>query len=1120
MKFTWVAKGITYLLLIVFTTILVTKVHAQTFSSPLIHNYSSKEYGAHTQNWCVVQDSLNLMYIGNNNGVVRYDGENWFLIETDGIVRSMVKSSLGEIYVGTQGNFGKLIFDSLGVQKYHSIYNSIRDSVVAADSIDFGDIWNTVELNGKIYFQSKQVVFEWNPITSKINYWLADTSSLGFHVAFAVEGELYVKYVRGEMLRLSGNELVGVNNSEEFGNYHVFAMLPYSKDTLLLGTYRNSMLKYSLSSGVISPFPTEADDFFNNNGIFNGRFLGNHKYFLGTLNGGGCIIDNHGRAVQYITANQGLQSAKVKQSWIDNDRNLWLALNNGFSKVEINSPWTVWNEDQGLDTKIYNTLLLDSHFLVATPVGAFYKKQSQEMFEPIEEIKGQTWGWEPYTKNDGSKAVVVANQNYIGSWDFEKLEIIKPEVQVYFVKPSQRFKNRYYYGTSNGLSAVEYTSEGWKYLGKFANIDVEMRELFELENGDLWVSSAYDGIYRLSNISEEFGEAQITIFDTLSGLSGMRESDFLWYKDTLYIGQDGGLFKYNPTLNTIEPSALFEQWIPNSDSTGFREFTFDNQGNLWVKTVPLRESVKYLHLLKKTGNQDDFEAISTPFKRIEFGEIIDLNYVNNFMYISSSEGLFVYNYSNEYTSDFAPTVAIRKIEEGEHNIIYNGIGKDLSNRDQFTFTYDRNSLRFHFSSPSYIQENSTEYSYFLEGFDQHWSDWTSDNHKEYTNLDPNDQYSFKIKSRNIFGLESEVSAVMFRINKPWYLEWYFLILYGLIAALIIYGLVKFNTARLKRKNELLERIVSERTKEIQEQKDQIESQKIQVEEANEELNQINEEILSQRDQIEHQNKTLTKQNHDILSSISYASKIQRAILPSKSLIDSNLPDSYFLYMPKDIVSGDFYWMETIGNKVLWAAVDCTGHGVPGAFMSILGSNGLKQIVRERGILKPSEILEQLTEHVINSMTELGDGKNLMDGMDIALCCWDKSTGVLEFSGAYNPLYLIRDKELVIYKGTRRPVGRHYVKKRKDFINHTIELQKGDLIYIFSDGYPDQFGGPTKDKFTYARLKQTILDSHALPMEEQEIMMRKTLEEWMQQGNEPQLDDICFIGVKVDSPTVV
>ena len=311
-------------------------------------------------------------------------------------------------------------------------------------------------------------------------------------------------------------------------------------------------------------------------------------------------------------------------------------------------------------------------------------------------------------------------------------------------------------------------------------------------------------------------------------------------------------------------------------------------------------------------------------------------------------------------------------------------------------------------------------------------------------------------------------------------------------------------------------------------------QKNIISEQNEELNQFIEEIEAQRDQIDEQNKDLEHKNSHIMSSIQYAKRIQEAILPSDELVRNNLAESFVLYKPKDIVSGDFYWMESIGQKVFWAAVDCTGHGVPGAFMSILGANGLKKIVSERHIYQPAEILTHLTEHVISSIKETKDGEEVKDGMDISLCCWDKEHNTLEWAGAYNPLFIVREapiynlaeksnfhpfdpeKEslggLYDVKATKRPIGRFKRKNIPDFENHTISLQQGDCIYVFTDGFADQFGGEDGSKYTTRKMREFVIKIYKKPMQEQLILLEQEFENW--RGKEEQLDDICIFGVKV------
>lgn len=258
--------------------------------------------------------------------------------------------------------------------------------------------------------------------------------------------------------------------------------------------------------------------------------------------------------------------------------------------------------------------------------------------------------------------------------------------------------------------------------------------------------------------------------------------------------------------------------------------------------------------------------------------------------------------------------------------------------------------------------------------------------------------------------------------------------------------------------------------------------------------------------IELMNGELQLKNKSITDSIVYAKRIQEAILPQDKFVKQSLPNSFILYKPKDIVSGDFYWMEQVEDSVLFAAVDCTGHGVPGAFMSIVGNNGLNRAVRENKNRNPEVILDVLNEYVIKAIQQ--QKADVKDGMDIALCNLNTKTNLLKYSGAFNPLYLIRDGVLKIYKGDRQPIG----DARRQFTQKEIDLQKDDICYIFTDGYADQFGGIKDKKFNLKRFKRTLLDIHTFPLDYQREQLERIFEEW--KGKKEQLDDICVIGFKV------
>ncbi|MFO0321419.1 MAG: SpoIIE family protein phosphatase [Bacteroidota bacterium] len=272
-----------------------------------------------------------------------------------------------------------------------------------------------------------------------------------------------------------------------------------------------------------------------------------------------------------------------------------------------------------------------------------------------------------------------------------------------------------------------------------------------------------------------------------------------------------------------------------------------------------------------------------------------------------------------------------------------------------------------------------------------------------------------------------------------------------------------------------------------------------------------EEVVKQKEEIEHKTKELETVFKQVTDSIHYAKRIQEAILPPLNFVKKVLPNSFILYKPKDIVSGDFYWVDKKADWSYFAAVDCTGHGVPGAFMSIVGYNLLKDILNNSDARSPSEIMDLMNIGVANTLHSGSSENQTKDGMDMTLCAINYDTLELQFSAAYNPLYIIRDNELLQFKADKFPVGM-FVGEKQNFTNNQIKLQKGDQLYVFSDGYADQFGGPKGKKFMAGGFRTLLSEMAKLPIDKQKVQLNQTIEKW--RGNLEQVDDILVIGIKI------
>jgi serine phosphatase RsbU (regulator of sigma subunit) len=394
--------------------------------------------------------------------------------------------------------------------------------------------------------------------------------------------------------------------------------------------------------------------------------------------------------------------------------------------------------------------------------------------------------------------------------------------------------------------------------------------------------------------------------------------------------------------------------------------------------------------------------------------------------------------------------------------------------DDLSFNYKNRSILFKVSAPFYAVPQTSKYQYYIEGIGINWSPWKTESNIAFQLLPPG-KYVMHIRALDILGKMSNEAVVSFIIRPPFWFSWWFLTLCGLTFASLISLIIWIRIMKLQKDKSLLEQKVWERTVVIKGQKDEIEVQK-----------------------------------QEIMDSILYAQRIQKAVLPSPEEIRKILPENFILFLPRDIVSGDFYWMTRKDEYSVFAAADCTGHGVPGAFMSMLGVSFLNEIVNESEKLKANLILEQLRRLVKTTLSQSYNAET-KDGMDIALCILNNKTKQLQYAGAFNPLYLIRDNNLMEIKGDRMPIGIYHYNET-DFTNNEIQLQKNDCLYIFSDGYVDQFGGKSGKKMLTKNLKETLLRIHKQPMQEQKDILNETLDQW--KGDYKQVDDILIMGLRI------
>ena len=493
----------------------------------------------------------------------------------------------------------------------------------------------------------------------------------------------------------------------------------------------------------------------------------------------------------------------------------------------------------------------------------------------------------------------------------------------------------------------------------------------------------------------------------------------------------------------------------------------DDNNNIWVghKTGLSRIrtndfTVKQLPRIE--GMADNYQFNPNSVVKDQKGKI----------WFGSNNGMVTYDPSLENPRLIPPVLNISSIKIDD-------IDHELSNK--IILPPGHHKIRIDFIGISLKEPSLVSYQYKLDGYDQ-WSE-TKIPAITYNQLTEG-EYSFLLNAASGDGAVTESPlSIEFIIKKPAWKRWWFFPANGILLFLLISIYIKRREHKFMAEKRILEEKVRERTYEIQ----------------------------CQKNEIELQHNIIQEKNANITSSITYASRIQNAILPPVEFIDKLFPDNFILNKPKDIVSGDFFWLAEKDSKIIFTVADCTGHGVPGAFMSMLGITFLNEIVNIQGITKSDAIVTTLREKVIHSFHQSRNDVPTSDGIDIALCVLDKNQQVIHFTGGRINLVYIRDKRLEIIKSNPFPVGFTY-DEPQPFTMKGIDFRKGDVFYLSTDGYKDQFGGDHDRKYLACNFYSTLLEIHELPMSDQRDILDTKLKEWMKDNT--QTDDITIFGIRL------
>jgi len=1084
---------------------------------PIITEYTDTDYGDAGQVWTIEQDKRGIMYFGCNYGLKTYDGKVWESYNNpySTIVKSLAVGKDGIVYYGAESDFGMMQPNDKGKLKFHSFYLD----QFSPDSIKFSSIWKTIISENKVFFQSFNELFYCNlpiklgsdgKITNKIHTLFPSTL---FHLSFTVNDEFFIREWENGLCKVVDNKLQLIPGGEKFALLKIYTMLPYDEDKILIGTREEGFFLYDKTNKKepIIPFIVGNNTDIINSVLYSGLQLQNGNYVIGTLANGIYIFDKHGNIVNHYNEETGLpKSAVFSMFYNDNDPNaqLWFAYPDfGIYKADVSGIYNLWDLHTGIEGIVNDMIRFNGNLYSVSDNSLYILNENNGHFKKLYSEQQSIWKlYEFNIKPSNEKKLLMASVS--GVYEILDTTVIKISAinNAKSIHQSEKDPNILYIGSDDGLSYIKYNEGEWLSIVKKENFDFPISSILETDSF-LGLGASGRGIFILKG----FSDSTNILLDSTQGLPLLGKDLFLKDFNNKMLIINGAGFYQNIGIDSFIPFNMFGKQYCNK-STGIYSFTEYND-DYWMSTFN-SNGQNPNHILVRFKGKKELEKDSVFAKLLPQKSTYCLYPDNEYMWISNEKGLYKFNNNINNNYNIQYNTLITKVATFYDSTLFAGnyIEKSDSgiyitnsqNKDSIPIlNYKNNMLAFNWTATYFVKENETKFSYRLKGQSDIWSNWNKKNDTRYTNLSEGD-YTFEVKAKNIYNIESSVASYSFSILPPWYRTIWAYIIFTILGILFILLIINLYTKKLKAENEKLEQTVKERTSEIRQQNEEITAQR--------------DEISAQKEEVEKSKDKIEKQKESIMDSIHYASRIQEAVLPPEEYLSEILGEHFVLFRPRDIVSGDFYWATKRGNKTIIVAADSTGHGVPGAFMSMLGMSFLNEIVNKDEVLEANIILNRLRENVKRSLRQTGKDNEAKDGMDLALCIIDTEEMKLQFAGAYNPLYLLRNNEIIRVKADRMPIG-IYLREKESFTNNIVELKKGDLLYIFSDGYVDQFGGEKDSKIKSAKFKELLLENCQKSMDEQKAGLVSFLDSWMDNYDKKgrkysQIDDILVIGIEI------
>jgi len=1078
----------------------------------------------------IIEDKNGNLWFGTNGGgVSRYDGKsftNFTVLQglANNFVASITEDKQGNIWFGTQGG-GASRYDGKSFTNYATAQGLANNTVASIIQDKNGNLWFGTYGGGVSRYNGK----------SFTNYTTAQglaNNSVG-SIAEDRNGNLWFGTAGGGISCYDGKVFINYTMENGLGNNSIKSITEDKNGNLWFGVYGKGVSRYdgkcftnfTMTQGLANNFVASITE--DKNG----------SIWFGTQGGG--ISRYDGKSFTNYTTAQGLGNNSVRSIMEDKSGNLWFGTQEaGVSRYDGKS-FTNFTTAQGLANNAVLSIIQDKsgNLWFGTAGGGVSRYDGKSftnftttqglannnVLSIIEDKNGNLWF--------GTYGGGVSCYDGKSFTNYTTAQGLTNNVVLSIIEDKG---GNIWFGTSGGglsrydgnckvvsIPNINSKKNENKYFINYSMVqglaNNTVINITEDKSGNLWFGTSGGGLSRLSSkklaeINEKVDGENMKLFENYTKADGLPDDEvtqIVEYNDRLYIGTNHGISELIPSPSgKVRVGSVFNvsTGYPVKDvNAGQNAMYKDSKGIIWIATGADKTGLVRFDPSAVNANLNPPKVI---LQKLKVNEKILCWYD---MQVGSNQ-LPMEN--KKQSNDSRPTdnkdigdsiVAAQEIMTyGKilSNEVRDSIRKKFSGiqfediirfyplPEHLVLPYENNHITFEFCAIEPARPWLIKYQYILEGYDNEWSPETNKTDVSYGNIYEG-TYTFKLKAQSPFGVWSEPITYTFKVQPPWWRTIYIYILYVLLIIAIVVLIVWWNVRRLRAKAKELEEEVKKATVTILKQKEDVEKS---------------------RDEIEKSKHIIEEKNKDITDSINYAKRIQKAMLPHLKDISTSFPQSFVLFKPKDIVSGDFYFFHKNENIVFIAAADCTGHGVPGAFMSLIGSDKLHDAVLESS--DTSEILSLLNKGVKTALKQSEtDDKSTRDGMDIALCSVDSVNRIVKYAGANRPMWIIRKGQIIIeeIKATKNAIG-GFTEDSQHYDTHVLRLQQGDTFYISTDGYADTFGGNEGKKISTKKFKDILLSIQDKSLKEQEKHLDDFVENW-KAGTE-QVDDILVIGIRL------